>query len=159
MATEAGTGQYTLRHPEPADLDAMARFEIDIARISFPDDPVVDPEVHKKKLRKALERDREGMFLAVDKGSGEPAGWLWVALNTNFLTEEKYANFRSLAIAPGTESEVAEMLFARGIEYAREHGVTELTGKVNVNNVPMRVLYRKFGFEAEHLTMKKTLDQ
>jgi RimJ/RimL family protein N-acetyltransferase len=51
------------------------------------------------------------------------------------------------------------MLFARGIEYAREHGVAELTGKVNVNNVPMRVLYRKFGFEAEHLTMKKTLGE
>ena len=28
-----------MRHPEAADLDALVQFEIDIARISFPDDP------------------------------------------------------------------------------------------------------------------------
>src|SRR6185312_2529803 len=69
--------------------------------------------------RKALERDREGMFLAVDNYTGKAVGWLWVAINTNFLTEDKYANFRSLASAEGAEREVAEVLFARGIEYAR----------------------------------------
>jgi len=52
-------------------------------------------------------------------------------------------------------AEIAERLFAGGIEYAQQHGVSEITGKVHVNNVPMRVIYRKFGFEAEHLTMKK----
>ena len=88
---------YTVRHPEAADLDALVQFEIDIARISFPDDPVVDPEVHRKKLQKALERDREGMFVAVEAETGRPAGWLWVALNTNFLTGESYANFRSIS--------------------------------------------------------------
>src|SRR3954452_24899293 len=121
MAAE--TGRYSLRHPGEEDLDAMVEFEIDIARISFPDDPITDPEVHRKKLRKALERDRDSMYLAVDE-SGKAAGWLWVSINTNFLTEDKYANFRSLAVAPGTEAAVAELLFARGIEYAREHGVT-----------------------------------
>ena len=157
MATGSGTGRYTLRHPTESDLDVMVQFEIDIARVSFSEDAVTDPEVHRKKLRKALDRDRDSMFLAINNETGRAVGWLWVAINTNFLTEDKYANFRSLASAQGAGSEVAEMLFARGIEYAREHGVTELTGKVNVHNVPMRMIYRKFGFEAEHLTMRRKL--
>jgi ribosomal protein S18 acetylase RimI-like enzyme len=152
---EASEGRYTIRQPDQGDLDALIAFEIEIARISFPDDPVIDPEVHRKKLQKALERDREGMFVAEDAQMGAVVGWLWVALNTNFLTEEHYANFRSLAVSPGPgNSQIAETLFAHGIEYARQKGVTEITGKVHVSNVPMRVIYKKFGFKAEHLTMK-----
>jgi ribosomal protein S18 acetylase RimI-like enzyme len=147
---------YVVRQPQPSDLGDIVRFEIEIARISFPDDPVTDPDVHYKKLQKALERDREGMFVAEEKETGALAGWLWVALNTNFLTGEQYANFRSLAVAEGPRSaQVAELLFAHGIEYAHRQGVTEITGKVHVSNVAMRLIYRKFGFRAEHLTMKR----
>jgi ribosomal protein S18 acetylase RimI-like enzyme len=149
---------YNLRPPEEEDLPAIIAFEIEIARISFPDDPVVDPEVHRKKLAKALERDREGMFVAEDVASGKVVGWLWVALNTNFLTGEQYATFRSLATEHGPNSaDMAELIFAHGIEYARSRGVSEITGKVHVDNKAMRVIYRKFGFEAEHLSMKKVI--
>jgi GNAT superfamily N-acetyltransferase len=152
--------RYTVRQPGVEDIDALVRFEIDIARISFPDDPVVDPDVHRKKLQKALERDREGMFVAEDRETGHVEGWLWVALNSNFLTGEKYANFRSLATTQGPNSaQVAELLFSRGIDYAQQNGVTEITGKVHVSNVPMRVIYKKFGFKAEHLTMRKGLER
>jgi ribosomal protein S18 acetylase RimI-like enzyme len=147
---------YKLRAPDESDLPAIVDFEIEIARISFPDDPVVDPEVHRKKLAKALERDREGMFVAEDEATGKVVGWMWVALNTNFLTGEQYATFRSLATDHGEDSaEIAEVIFAHGIEYARSMGVSEITGKVHVSNTPMRVVYRKFGFEAEHITMKR----
>jgi ribosomal protein S18 acetylase RimI-like enzyme len=149
---------HKFRPPARADLPAIVDYEIEIARISFPDDAVVDPEVHGKKLLKAFERDREGMFVAEDAATGKVVGWLWVALNTNFLTGEQYATFRSLATDHGPDSaEIAEAIFAQGIEYARSRGVREITGKVHVNNVAMRVIYRKFGFEAEHLTMKKTV--
>jgi ribosomal protein S18 acetylase RimI-like enzyme len=151
--------EYDIRPPQPSDIEALVGFEIDIARISFPEDPVVDPEVHRKKLLKALERDRAGMFVAERVVTGEVVGWLWVSLNTNFLTGEHYANFRSLATAQGSpdSAEIAERLFADGIEYAQQHGVLEITGKVHVSNLRMRVIYRKFGFEAEHLTMKRRL--
>ncbi|MEO5952268.1 MAG: GNAT family N-acetyltransferase [Chloroflexia bacterium] len=156
------TAQYTFRSPTESDLPAIVAFEIEIARISFPDDAIVDPEVHRKKLAKALDRDREGMFVAEDSESGEVVGWLWVALNTNFLTNEKYATFRSLAVAHGADhpkhAELADAIFAHGIEYARGIGVKEITGKVHVNNASMRLVYRKFGFEAEHLTMKLKTD-
>lgn len=155
----ANPTSYTIRRAEAGDLDALVQFEIEIARISFPADPVVDPEVHRKKLSKALERDREGMFVAVGEDAGKGVvGWLWVALNTNFLTGQAYATFRSLATAHGAESAlIADFLFAHGIEYATQKGVTEITGKVRVNNVAMRLVYRKFGFTAEHLTMIRKL--
>jgi ribosomal protein S18 acetylase RimI-like enzyme len=155
------TDHFQFRPPGEADLPAIVAFEIEIARISFPDDPVVDAEVHRKKLAKAMERDREGMFVGEDRQTGEVVGWLWVALNTNFLTGERYATFRSLAVSRGPEhpesAALAEAIFAHGIEYARKAGVTEITGKVHVDNTAMRLIYRKFGFEAEHLTMKKKL--
>jgi ribosomal protein S18 acetylase RimI-like enzyme len=149
---------YVIRGPNETDLDSLVGFEIEIARISFPDDPVVDPDVHRKKLQKARERDQEGMFVAEERDTHKVVGWLWVALNVNFLTGDNYANFRSLAVLPGPDSaQVAELLFAHGIQYAKQKGVSEITGKVHVSNVSMRVIYRKFGFRAEHITMKKGL--
>jgi ribosomal protein S18 acetylase RimI-like enzyme len=153
MSTEP-LADATIRPATPADLPAIVAFEIAIARITFPRDPMVDPAVHEKKLRKALDRGEPGMFV-LDR-AGQAVGWLWVYLNTNFLTEDRYATFRSLAVdetAPDAPA-LAERLFAHGIAYARAAGMTEITGKVHVHNVRMRVLYKKAGFEAEHLTMK-----
>ena len=62
---------YLLRAPQEKDLPAIIDFEIEIARISFPDDAIVDPAVHHKKLAKALERDREGMFVAENQQRGK----------------------------------------------------------------------------------------
>jgi ribosomal protein S18 acetylase RimI-like enzyme len=147
-----------IRAAQPGDLPAIVAFEIAIARITFPRDPIVDPAVHEKKLRKAMERGEPGMFV-LDR-AGEAVGWLWVYLNTNFMTNEHYATFRSLAVdeSQPDASALAEMLFSHGITYARDAGMTEITGKVHVNNVAMRVLYKKTGFEAEHLTMRLYLE-
>jgi ribosomal protein S18 acetylase RimI-like enzyme len=157
------TSRYLFRSPKESDLPAIVEFEIEIARISFPDDAIVDAEVHRKKLSKALDRDREGMFVAEDLESDAVIGWLWVALNTNFLTNDKYATFRSLAVkhepSHPEHAALADAIFAHGIEYARSIGVTEITGKVHVNNTAMRLIYRKFGFEVEHLTMKLKTDK
>jgi ribosomal protein S18 acetylase RimI-like enzyme len=147
-----------VRQAEERDLDTLARFEVRIARISFPDDPIDDARVHRARLVRAMERDRQGMFVAEEPDSGRVVGWLWVSLNTNFATGSRYANFRSLAVAPGVEGRlVAETLFQHGIGYACGQGVGEVVGKVHVSNVPMRLVYRAFGFEPQHLTMKRTL--
>lgn len=150
---------YTVRQAEERDLDALAGFEVRIAEISFPDDPVVDLDTHRRRLRKALERDRAGMFVAVHEPGGGVVGWLWVSLNTNFTTGQPYAQFRSLAVAPGHEGAgVARALFRRGLDHAREHGIGQVVGRVHVANVPMRLVYREFGFQPQHLTMRLTLE-
>jgi ribosomal protein S18 acetylase RimI-like enzyme len=142
-----------VREAREADLDALAAFEVAIAEVSFGEDAVTDPAVHRKKLAKALERDRASMFVAED-GAGRPAGWLWLAINTNFLTGQRYANFRSLAVAPDAAPGIAEALLDHALAYARGLGVTEVVGRVHVDNHRMRVLYKKYGFAPAFLTMR-----
>lgn len=146
-----------VRLAETGDLAALAAFEVRIAEISFGDDAVSDPDVHRKKLAKAMERDRAGMFVA-DDGGDRVAGWLWLAINTNFLTGQRYANFRSLAIAPDAAAGTAEALLDHALSYARQQRVTEVVGRVHVDNAPMRVLYRKYGFAPAFLTMRWRAD-
>lgn len=156
--TTQGGGLPVIRQAEEADLDAIAAFEVTIAEVSFGADAVTDPAVHRKKLANALNRDAESMLVAV-RPSGEVVGWLWLAVNTNFLTGAKYANFRSLAVAEVEDRDpIAESLLARALDYARRRELTEITGKVHVSNTGMRVLYRRFGFEPVTLTMKRRLD-
>lgn len=146
----------SVRRAEEGDLDVLAEFEVSIARVSFPDDPIVDHDAHARRLRRAMERDGAGMLVAVDEG--RVVGWLWVSLNTDFTTGAPYAHFRSLAVAPGFEGAgIAEALFRRGLDHARGAGARHVVGRVHVSNVPMRVIYREFGFRPQHLTMRRTL--
>jgi len=82
-------------------------------------------------------------------------GWAWLSGRTNSLTGARYGNFRSLATAdvPGRGT-VAELLMAAVVQAAAQAGYTHLTGKTHARNLGMRALYRKFGFEATHLTME-----
>lgn len=142
-----------IRQATSADLPAIVPFEIEIARISFPEDPVTDPDVHQKKLRKAMKKEPDGMFVA--ETEERIVGWLWITINTNFTTGERYANFRSLALDPEWRGqEAARSLVEFGIDYCRQRGAGWITGKVHVDNLPMRVLYRETGFHAKHLTME-----
>jgi len=87
---------------------------------------------------------------------GVLVGWAWLSGRTNSLTGARYGNFRSLATAdiPG-RAEAAELLMAAVLRAADEAGYTHLTGKTHARNLGMRALYRKFGFEATHLTMER----
>ncbi|HEY8471639.1 MAG TPA: GNAT family N-acetyltransferase [Natronosporangium sp.] len=148
-----------VRLAEPRDLPALAAFEVTIAEVSFGEDAVTDPAVHQRKLAKALERDRAGMFVTDrDNSTGPVTGWLWLAINTNFLTGARYANFRSLAVAPDAPAGTAEALLEHALGYARAQQVTEVVGRVHVDNLAMRTLYRKYGFAPAFLTMKWRAD-
>lgn len=140
------------------DLPALVAYEIEIAEVSFGAEAVTDPAKHEGRLVKGLERDPDGCLVAVD-AAGDVRGWLWMAINTNFVTGDRYANFRSLAVSSGADSTpAARLLIDAGLAYARARDVTHVTGKVNAANVPMRVLYAEFGFAPTHLTMETRLD-
>ena len=91
-------------------------------------------------------------------GQGPLVGWAWLSPRTNSLTGARYGNFRSLAVADIPDrSHVGEQLLAAVLQAAADAGLTQLTGKVHARNLGMRALYRKFGFEAAHLTMERRL--
>ncbi|MGE5132262.1 MAG: GNAT family N-acetyltransferase [Gemmatimonadota bacterium] len=148
---------FLIRPACEADLDAITAFEIDIARVSFGDEAIEDPALHRKRVTAALGKPGEITLVAVAAGApAVPVGWAWLSGRTNSLTGARYGNFRSLATAdiPG-RSQVAELLMAALLEAADDAGFGQLTGKVHARNLGMRAVYRKFGFEATHITMEK----
>ncbi|MBA0050619.1 GNAT family N-acetyltransferase [Streptomyces sp. AJS327] len=154
------SGPYVTRTAGEADLDAVADFEAEIARVSFGNAAVDNPQRHRARLARAMRKSREGMLVACLPEDATPVGWLWMTVNQNTMTGDRYANFRSLAVAPvESRSEVAELLVAAGLEFAAERDVVEVVGKTHIGNVSMRTLYRKFGFEAAHMTMKLRLTE
>jgi len=149
-------GGFLIRPARQDDLDVIAGFEIDIARVSFGDEAVEDPALHRKRVAAALGKPGEVTLVAVtEQGGPAPVGWAWLSGRTNSLTGARYGNFRSLATADIPDrAAVAELLMAAVLRAAREAGYTHLTGKTHARNLGMRALYRKFGFEATHLTME-----
>ena len=156
--TEPGpSAAFQIRPATEDDLDVIAGFEIDIARASFGDEAIEDPALHRKRVAAALGKPGEITLVAAAAGAPEvPVGWAWLSGRTNSLTGARYGNFRSLATAdvPG-RGQVAELLMRAVLQAADEARFAHLTGKVHATNLGMRTLYRKFGFEATHITMEK----
>jgi ribosomal protein S18 acetylase RimI-like enzyme len=148
---------YLVRPATAADVDAIVAYEIDIAVVSFGDEAVTDPELHRKRVTGALGKSGEIMLVAAAEGASDlPVGWAWVSARTNSLTGDRYGNFRSLATSDGPDrGHVGEALMAAVLAAAGEAGLTQLTGKVHARNLGMRTLYRKYGFTATHLTMER----
>ena len=148
---------HDIRPADEADLPGIVEFEIDIARISFGDEAITDPAVHAKRVTNALGKPGEVMLVA---GRSPLLGWAWLSPRRNSLTGSGYGNFRSLATAEHPDrAAIGEALLDAVIERCRADGIEELVGKVHADNLPMRSLYRKFDFEAVHLTMRKRLDE
>jgi L-amino acid N-acyltransferase YncA len=148
---------FEIRNATEADLDAIVDFEIEIAKISFADEAITDPNLHRRRVTSALGKPGEVTLVAVAAaGPATPLGWAWLSARTNSLTGARYGNFRSLAVAEGPDrAQLGELLLGAVLENADAAGLTSLTGKVHAGNLGMRALYRKFGFEATHLTMER----
>jgi GNAT superfamily N-acetyltransferase len=152
---------HVIRQARDSDLDAIVGYEIDIALISFGDEAITDPALHRKRVGSALGKPGEITIVAVAADRpADPVGWAWLSARTNSLTGDRYGNFRSLAVSDGPDrSRIGELLLAAVLDAADEAGLTVLTGKVHASNLGMRALYRKFGFAATHLTMERRRGQ
>ena len=148
---------YLVRPAAEADLDALVGYEIEIAIVSFADEAVTDPAMHRKRVSRALGQPGEvTLVAAADAAPDVPLGWAWLSARTNSLTGDQYGNFRSLAVADVPDrAAIGDLLMAAVLAAADEAGLTQLTGKVHAGNLGMRALYRKFGFTATHLTMER----
>ncbi len=142
-----------IRPIRESDILTIAEFEKEICIISFGDTAVTDLDVHQKKLLKSYKKNPEGMFvLTVDE---KISGWLWMDEKINFLTNEKYINFRSFYIEKefqGTELTGELMKFA--MDFCKSVQASMVVGKVFIDNISMRALYKEFGFKPTHLSME-----
>jgi N4-bis(aminopropyl)spermidine synthase len=136
------------------DLPEIVKMEIEIVRISFPDDPIDDPEVHLRKFTKALERGEKGMF--VMESENRVVGWLWITINSHFLEQVAYGNIRSVAAHPDWRRKgVGRELVKFAIDYCERHHAKWITTKVHADNEAMKNLYLDLGFQIKHLTMER----
>jgi L-amino acid N-acyltransferase YncA len=152
--------RYLVRQATQDDLEALVRYEIEIAVVSFADEAITDPALHRKRVAGALGKPGEITLVAAARQEpGVPLGWAWLSARTNSLTGDRYGNFRSLAVSDVPDrSLIADLLMSAVLTAADENGMTQLTGKVHAGNLGMRALYRKFGFTATHLTMERKAD-
>ena len=135
------------------DIPVLAEFEREISAISFGDEAVTDINHHITRLKKSMEKTAGGMFVL--ENGVTINGWLWMDIKTNFLTEEKYVNFRSFYLTENIRGTAeGDELLTHGLNWCRENNVRRVVGKVHSRNLPMRALYKKAGFEATHVTME-----
>jgi L-amino acid N-acyltransferase YncA len=151
---------YLVRQATQDDLEALVRFEIEIAVVSFGEEAITDPALHRKRVASALGKPGEvTLVAAAQQAPAVPLGWAWLSARTNSLTGDRYGNFRSLAVSDVPDrSLIADLLMTAVLAAADENGMAQLTGKVHAGNLGMRALYRKFGFTATHLTMERKAD-
>jgi L-amino acid N-acyltransferase YncA len=156
-AMSAEAGPFLVRNATDSDIEAIVGFEIDIAVVSFADEAITDPALHRRRVTGALGKPGEVTLVAVAAGAPDVVlGWGWLSARTNSLTGAKYGNFRSLAVADvPARPQLGELLLAEVLAAADAAGMSQLTGKVHAANLGMRALYRKFGFTATHLTMER----
>jgi predicted methyltransferase/L-amino acid N-acyltransferase YncA len=146
-----------IRPAKKDDLPAIVDFEIEIARISFPEDPITDPEVHRSKLSKIMEREPQGMYVMA--AEGRVVGWMWITINTQPLTRRTYGTLRSLAVSRDLRGGGAgRALLKFGIDYCRKNRAEWMVTKVFAENLPMRALCLSLGFRIKHLSMEMRFD-
>ena len=136
---------FRLRPLEERDLEAVAVFEGEIAKISFPDDPITDLDFYIKKVKKLID-DRNAATFVADDGS-DVVGWAYVSKRQNFITKETYADFHSIFVSPsqrgtGTVSKLCQAVF----DYCASQKLDRVVFRTRATNEPMKAVLARVGF-------------
>ncbi len=146
------------------DLPVLAIFERELARLSFPEDPILDLDYHAEKLRRAMAREPEGMVVETVAATGVPAGdeiaaWLWLMTKRTLATSEAYGVLRSLYVRrPYRRHGLALSLAEYALRYFAARDVKKIVAKVHAENRPALRVLRRVGFEPLHTTLQFRLE-
>jgi ribosomal protein S18 acetylase RimI-like enzyme len=136
---------YRLRPLKEKDLETVAVFESEIAKISFPDDPVTDLQFYVKKLRSLLANEHAAAFVAESEDG--LVGWANVSQRQNFITKEKYADFHSIYVSPSQRGGgVVKELIAAIFEHCRKQGLSKVVFRTRADNERMKKVLARVGF-------------
>jgi ribosomal protein S18 acetylase RimI-like enzyme len=148
---------FRLRPLEERDLEAVARFESEIAKISFPDDPITDLGFYVKKLRPLLTNAEAATFVAEDETG--VVGWAYVSQRRNFITKERYADFHSIYVAPSQRGKgVVSALVEAVFDYCRGKKFDRVVFRTRASNEPMKAVLHRSGFVPAQIYYEKALN-
>jgi len=147
--------QAWLRPLEIRDVEAVASYEREIAKISFPDDPITDLGFYVKKVRRLVDDPGAATFVAEDDTG--VVGWAYVSKRQNFITKESYADFHSIFISPsqrgtGTVGKLVDAVF----DYCRKEKLDRVVFRTRATNEPMKAVLARVGFLPAQIFYEKT---
>ena len=146
-----------LRPLRTEDIEIVASFERDIAKISFPDDPVTDLAFYMKKVGKLVDDRNAATFVAEDDSG--VVGWAYVSKRQNFITKETYADFHSIFVSPsqrgtGTADRLAEAVF----DFCRKQKLDRVVFRTRATNEPMKAVLARVGFVPTQIFYEKAIE-
>jgi len=154
---EQTTLECVSRLATEADLPVLAIFERELARSSFPEDPILDLSYHQDKLRRALRQEHSGMIVQTVRG--EIASWLWLSTKRTLATGERYGVIRSIYIRKRYRGQGLALGLANyAARYFAGRGVRKIVAKVHADNQAGVQVLRHAGFRPAHLTLEWRLE-
>jgi GNAT superfamily N-acetyltransferase len=154
---ENPANQVVLRGLKPQDVPAIARFECEIAEISFPDDPVTDLAFYERKLEKAVTDTKSAAM--VGEAQGRIVAWAWIGVRENFITHERYGELRSFYVVEDFRATGYALKLMRAcLDYCASHGLGRLSGRTHATNEAMQSVYQVYGFEAKHVVYERKIE-
>lgn len=148
---------FRLRPLEEKDLETVAVFEGEIAKISFPDDPITDIRFYVKKLKQLMANENAAAFVA--ERDGELVGWSNVSQRQNFITKEKYADFHSIYVAPSQRGGgVVSALVNAVFDWCRQQKLDKVVFRTRADNERMKAVLARVGFRPTQIYYEKAFD-
>jgi RimJ/RimL family protein N-acetyltransferase len=146
--------RHWLRPLQEEDCKVIASFEREIAKISFPDDPITDLDFYVKKLKQLLNDENAATFV-VDSDSG-PIGWAYVRKRQNFITKVPYADFNSIYVAPSLRgSGVVSELMNAVFHFCLQQRLDRVVFRTRATNERMKAVLTRSGFAPTQIYYEK----
>lgn len=143
-----------IRNVEPRDFDVVAGYECEIAKISFPDQPITDLAFYVRKVDK-IARDANAAGFVAESDEGV-VGWACVSVRQNFITKERYADFHSIYISPSARgSTVVAQLVQAVFDFCRERKLDRAVFRTRATNEPMKAVLARYGFVPTQMYYEK----
>jgi len=148
---------FKLRPLEAKDIDAVAAFECEIAKISFPDDPITDLGFYANKLRKVLD-DKNASAMVAEDATGI-VGWAHVSIRRNFITKEAYGDFHSIFIGPTQRGTgVVAALVQSVFDFCKKQKLGHVVFRTRATNEPMKKVLARFGFVPTQIYYERPIE-
>jgi RimJ/RimL family protein N-acetyltransferase len=149
--------RFWLRRVELKDVETVAGFEREIAKVSFPDDPITDLGFYVRKVEKLVGYDDARAIVAEDENG--VVGWAYVSKRQNFITKERYGDFHSIYVSAsqrgtGVASELVNAVF----EFCQQEKLDRVVFRTRATNERMKAVLARFGFVPTQIYYERALD-